>query len=224
MDDMIPKLANSAIVSLLLITVARAHAGKLHLLDRPGGRKRHIGAVPTVGGICIYFAFVLALSLDPHLLFPNILLVGAMGLLVALGALDDAIDIDPAKKLLFEAILAGTLVVITGASITDIGGVVRVNDELVGAALATVMVVCIINAVNHADGVDGLAGWLIVVALTWLMIGAALMGDHDIGGLALRLSVPVLAFLVFNSRAPWRHSAAVFMGDAGTLMLGYAIA
>jgi UDP-GlcNAc:undecaprenyl-phosphate GlcNAc-1-phosphate transferase len=97
-------------------------------------------------------------------------------------------------------------------------------DDLVGAALATTMVVCVINAVNHADGVDGLAGWLIVVALSWLMIGAALMGDHDLGGLALRLGVPVLAFLVFNSRAPWRHNAVVFMGDAGTLMLGYAIA
>jgi UDP-GlcNAc:undecaprenyl-phosphate GlcNAc-1-phosphate transferase len=223
MENMIPKLANSAIVSLLLIAVARAHAGKLNLLDRPGGRKRHIGAVPTVGGICIYCAFLLALSLDPHLLLPNILLVTTMGLLVGLGALDDAMDIDPAKKLVFEGILAGTLVVLTGVSITDIGGILRV-DDWIGAALATLVVVCIINAVNHADGVDGLAGWLIVVALTWLIICAALIGDHDLGGLLLRLSVPVLAFLVFNSRAPWRHNAAVFLGDAGTLMLGYAIA
>jgi UDP-GlcNAc:undecaprenyl-phosphate GlcNAc-1-phosphate transferase len=176
MDDMIPKLANSAVLSLLLINVARAHAGKFHLLDRPGGRKQHI-----------------------------------------------AIDIDPAKKLAFEALLAGALVGFTGISITDIAGILHV-DDVIGAAIATLMVVCIINAVNHADGVDGLAGWLIVVALTWLMVGAALFGDHDLTGLVLRLSVPVLAFLVFNSRAPWRHNAAVFMGDAGTLMLGYAIA
>ncbi|HTI85821.1 MAG TPA: MraY family glycosyltransferase [Alphaproteobacteria bacterium] len=223
MDDIIPKLANSGILSLLLIAVASAHAGKLHLLDRPGGRKQHIGAVPTVGGICIYCAFVLGLSLDPHLLAPNMLLVVTMGLLAVLGAVDDVIDIDPAKKLLFETILAGTLIAVTGVSITDIGGILRV-DDLIGAALATLMVVCIINAVNHADGVDGLAGWLIVVALSWLVIGAALVGDHDLGGLVIRLGVPVLAFLVFNSRTPWRHKAAVFMGDAGTLMLGYAIA
>jgi UDP-N-acetylmuramyl pentapeptide phosphotransferase/UDP-N-acetylglucosamine-1-phosphate transferase len=55
MEEAIPKLANSAILSLLLINVARSYAGRLNLLDRPGGRKRHLGAVPTVGGICSYW-------------------------------------------------------------------------------------------------------------------------------------------------------------------------
>jgi UDP-GlcNAc:undecaprenyl-phosphate GlcNAc-1-phosphate transferase len=222
MGDAIPGLANSAILSLLLINAARSYAGKLNLLDRPGGRKRHHGAVPTVGGICIYCAFLLALSLDPRLLALNAVPILSMGLLVCVGAFDDAVDLSPTKKLIVEMIAAGALVAVTGAPITGIGGMPEV-DVLIGAGFAIVMILCVINAVNMADGVDGLAGWLITVALAWLVIGAALAGEFDIGEVAVRLSVPVLAFLAFNSRAPWRPSATVFMGDAGALMLGYAI-
>jgi UDP-GlcNAc:undecaprenyl-phosphate GlcNAc-1-phosphate transferase len=122
----------------------------------------------------------------------------------------------------FETIAAVALVAVVGAPTTNIIGVSGV-DAALGTSFAIVMTLCIINAVNMVDGVDGLAGWLIAVALAWLMIGALLTGSHSIGGLAVRLAVPVLAFLAFNSRAPWHPCASVFMGDAGTLMLGYAI-
>lgn len=220
--DAIPKLLNAAVLSLLLINAACSYAGKLHLIDRPGGRKRHHGAVPTVGGICIFCAFLLELSLDPHLLAYNAVLILNMGLLVCVGVFDDAVDLSAAKKLGFEIIAAGVLVAVTGERISDIGGIVDLGP-IVGAGIAVVMVLCIINAVNMADGVDGLAGWLTCVALAWLAVAAALKGFHTVDDLAIRLSTPLLAFLAFNSRAPWRHRAAVFMGDGGTLMLGYAI-
>jgi UDP-GlcNAc:undecaprenyl-phosphate GlcNAc-1-phosphate transferase len=222
MQDAIPKLLNSAVLSLLLINAARSYAGKLHLIDRPGGRKRHHGAVPTVGGVCIFCAFLLQLSLDPHLLAFNAVLILNMGLLVCVGAFDDAVDLSAPKKLAFEIIAAGMLVTVTGERISDIGGIVDLGP-VIGASLAVVMVLCIINAVNMADGVDGLAGWLTCVALAWLAVAASLNGFRTMDDLAIRLSMPVLAFLAFNSRSPWRHRAAVFMGDGGTLMLGYAI-
>jgi UDP-GlcNAc:undecaprenyl-phosphate/decaprenyl-phosphate GlcNAc-1-phosphate transferase len=222
MEEAIPKLANSAILSLLLINVARSYAGRLNLLDRPGGRKRHLGAVPTVGGICIYCAFLLALSLDPRLLALNVIPVVNMGILVCVGALDDAIDLSPVKKLAFETIAAVMLVAITGAPLINIAGWLNV-DAAMGMGFAIVMTLCVINAVNMADGVDGLAGWLILVALAWLIIGGWFTGSSDVRELSASLAVPVLAFLAFNSRAPWHPSASVFMGDAGTLMLGYAI-
>lgn len=220
--DTIPKLLNAAVLSLLLINAARSYAGKLHLIDRPGGRKRHHDAVPTVGGICIFCAFLLELSLDPHLLAYNVALILNMGLLVCVGAFDDAVDLSPVKKLGFEIIAAGVLVAVTGERVSDIGGIVDLGP-VAGAGLAVVMVLCIINAVNMADGVDGLAGWLTCVAFAWLAVAASLKGFHTVGDLTIRLSMPLLAFLAFNSRAPWRHRAAVFMGDGGTLMLGYAI-
>jgi UDP-GlcNAc:undecaprenyl-phosphate GlcNAc-1-phosphate transferase len=222
MEEAIPRLANSAILSLLLINVARSYAGKLNLLDRPGGRKRHNGAVPTVGGICIFCAFLSALTLDPPLLGLNVVPVVNMGILVCVGAVDDAMDLRPLKKLAFEAMAAVALVAVTGAPTMDFLGVFDLGSA-VGMGFAIVMTLCVINAVNMADGIDGLAGWLIAVALGWLMIGAALTGAHDLRALTLSLAVPVLAFLAFNSRAPWHPCASVFMGDAGTLMLGYAI-
>jgi UDP-GlcNAc:undecaprenyl-phosphate GlcNAc-1-phosphate transferase len=222
MEEAIPRLANSAILSLLLINVARSYAGRLNLLDRPGGRKRHLGAVPTVGGICIYCAFLLALSLDPRLLVLSVIPIVTMGVLVCVGALDDALDLSPAKKFAVELIAAVALVSVAGAPINQIIGVPGV-DLILGAGFAILMILCIVNAVNMVDGVDGLAGWLIAVALVWLMIAALLTGDVGIRELTASLTVPVLAFLAFNSRAPWRPSASVFMGDAGTLMLGYAI-
>lgn len=222
MEEAIPRLANSAILSLLLINVARSYAGRLNLLDRPGGRKRHHGAVPTVGGICIYCAFLLALSLDPLLLGLHVVPIVNMGVLVCIGAFDDAMDLSPAKKLTVEMIAAVALVSVTGAPIKQMIGIPGV-DHVLGAGFAILMILCIANAVNMADGVDGLVGWLIAVALAWLMIGASLAGASGIRELTASLAVPVLAFLAFNSRAPWHPSASVFMGDAGTLMLGYAI-
>jgi len=222
MGNAIPGLANSAVLSLLLINAARSYAGKLNLMDRPGGRKRHQGAVPTIGGICIYSAFLLALMLDPRLLAFSAVPIANMGLLVCVGALDDAVEVSPARKLIVETIAAAALVAMTGAPVSDIGGMPKL-DPAIGAGFAIVMILCVINAVNMADGVDGLAGWLITVALLWLVIGASLAGASNTGEVALRLCVPVGAFLAFNSRAPWRPVAAVFMGDAGTLMLGYAI-
>jgi UDP-GlcNAc:undecaprenyl-phosphate GlcNAc-1-phosphate transferase len=222
MEEAIPRLANSAILSLLLINVARSYAGRLNLLDRPGGRKRHLGAVPTVGGICIYCAFLLALSLDPRLLVLNVIPIVNMGVLVCVGALDDALDLSPAKKFAVELIAAVALVSVAGAPIKQIIGVPGV-DLILGVGFAILMTLCIVNAVNMADGVDGLAGWLIAVALVWLMVAALLTGDVGVRELTASLTVPILAFLAFNSRAPWHPSASVFMGDAGTLMLGYAI-
>src|SRR5690348_12634160 len=122
--DAIPKLLNSAVLSLLLINAARSYAGRLHLIDHPGGRKHHHGAVPTVGGICIFCAFLLGLSLDPHLLAFNAAPILTMGMLMCVGAFDDAVDLSAAKKFGFEIIAAGVLVAVTGERISDIGGVV----------------------------------------------------------------------------------------------------
>jgi UDP-GlcNAc:undecaprenyl-phosphate GlcNAc-1-phosphate transferase len=222
MEHAIPGLANSAILSLLLINAARSYAAKVNLIDRPGGRKQHVGAVPTVGGICIYCAFLLGLSIDPNLLAVNIVGLAAMGLLVCVGAFDDAINVGPAKKLVVQIVAAVALVAVISPPVGPSIGLPQLHG-VIGSAFAVVMIVCVMNAINMADGIDGLAGWLVTVALVWLMIGAAIVGHGEVCELALRLSVPVLAFLVFNSRAPWRATAAVFMGDAGTLMLGCAI-
>lgn len=83
----------------------------------------------------------------------------------------------------------------------------------------------IINAFNMADGTDGLAGGLSLVAALWLTVVALLSGGYsETGMLLLLLTAVIMGFLCFNMRNPWRRRAVVFMGDAGSTMLGFLLA
>ncbi|MDH5693343.1 MAG: undecaprenyl-phosphate alpha-N-acetylglucosaminyl 1-phosphate transferase, partial [Gammaproteobacteria bacterium] len=81
----------------------------------------------------------------------------------------------------------------------------------------------VINAINMSDGVDGLAGGLTLISLVCLGIVAGLAG-HQLFYLFAELIVVVLAFLIFNLRTPWRKKAKVFMGNGGSMFLGFVMA
>jgi UDP-GlcNAc:undecaprenyl-phosphate GlcNAc-1-phosphate transferase len=86
-----------------------------------------------------------------------------------------------------------------------------------------ICVLGVINAVNMLDGLDGLAGSVCAVALAWLAIGAGMSGlDMALLIAALMLNA-VAGFLLFNLRFPWQPHARVFMGDAGSMMLGFSL-
>ena len=226
MKTLIPQIATIAILCLLLINAARSYAGKLNLIDRPAGRKQHVGEIPTVGGLAIYCAFFLGTSLDYGLFSAYAALLTAMGFLVVVGALDDAMDVSPFAKLAAQAISAVALVAAGG--LTPIGWDYATEfgapAMLASAGLTVTLILMTINAVNMVDGVDGLSGSLVAVSLAWLAFAGYLTGSTSVTTIIVRLIVPVVAFLAFNLRAPWRKRASVFMGDAGTMMLGCAIA
>lgn len=206
--------------------MARLYAPRLNLLDRPAGRKQHIGDIPTVGGLSIFLAFLFGTTAQFDLCKSYAVLLGGMGFMVIVGALDDALDLSATKKLAAQLMAAALIVLASGLPLFTLGHL-PVPDQWamlisVGATIFTIL--WTVNAVNMMDGVDGLAGGLVVVSLTWLGVGAALTDSAAMLTIIVRLVVPVVAFLVFNHRAPWRKRASVFMGDAGTLMLGYAIA
>src|SRR4051812_40012154 len=92
------------------------------------------------------------------------------------------------------------------------------------AVLPVLLIVATVNAVNMVDGVDGLAGGVVTVSLVWLWVGCRLLDLQDLQTTIVYLIVPTVAFLGFNVRLPWRPAASVFMGDAGTMMLGFAVA
>ncbi len=226
MKTLIPQIATIAILCLLLINAARSYAGKLRLIDRPAGRKQHVGEIPTVGGLAIYCAFFLGTSLDYGLFRTYAVLLTAMGFLVVVGALDDAVDVSPFKKLAAQTISAVALVAAGG--FTPIGWEYATGfgslAMLASAGFTVTLILMTINAVNMVDGVDGLSGSLVAVGLAWLALAGALSASWDTTTIVVRLIVPIVAFLAFNLRAPWRKRASVFMGDAGTMMLGCAVA
>lgn len=222
----ISHLLNAFLLAVVLIPLLARFANRIGLVDLPQGRKLHEGAVPLTGGLAIFTAFLLpALDLST-LLGAHWMLFASLAFLLAVGIVDDVLDLGPWPKLAAQT--GATLLMILPNAIlltpADLfGGGIGVAPPL-AIAFTVLFVVGTINAFNMIDGLDGLAGGAAAAALVWLTIAAALTGHPEAVACLLLLLSAVLGFLVFNMRHPWRRRAAVFMGDAGSMILGAAIA
>lgn len=212
----------SAAAVLLLRPVATAGG----LLDRPDSRKRHHGAVPLVGGIAITLAVWAGALLFMRYHGYYVALMGGLTLLAFVGLIDDLQGMSPVTKLaaqLFAAILMTSWGGVYLMSLGDLMGRREIELANWGIPLTLFAVVAVINAMNMIDGLDGLAGGLALTMFAWF---AYLAGDVG-NGAAQRMCVifcgAILGFLLFNLRNPLRGRLRVFLGDAGSLMLGYGI-
>jgi UDP-GlcNAc:undecaprenyl-phosphate GlcNAc-1-phosphate transferase len=203
-------------------------AHRAGLVDMPDSRKQHETATPVVGGIAIFLAFaasqLLSSSVDGSL---GPLLSGLM-LLVMIGVVDDRRGMDARVKLLGQTI-AALVMIVPGqtTSVANLGNLLGQGDILLADAaipLTVIFVVASINAFNMIDGLDGVAGGVAVAGLLWLAVCAFLTERSDLLYLALTMTFAVIGFLTFNLRHPWRGRAAVFLGDAGSMMIGSVLA
>jgi len=143
------------------------------------------------------------------------------------GALDDKFDLGPYIK--FAAQIAAALLMIYwgGLVLLSLGNLVSTEPLLLGrfaVALTVFAVIGVVNAVNLCDGADGLAGGLVFIAVFWMAMMSAISAHTGTLALSLGLLGCIAAFLAFNLRSPWRSRAAVFLGDAGSLSLGFVLA
>ena len=216
-----------AITSLalwLLHPVAR----KLDLLDHPvGDRKDHAHPTPVTGGIAILIGCLIAFfgfQTDTSSLRA---FCAAAGLLVIVGLSDDKHDLRWYWRILAQAVAALIIIYWGGVRVEQIGPVFGLGEMSLGwlsVPFTVFATVGIINAVNMIDGADGLAGLLGLAALVMLAAASVYAGNMQ---LAERLSVLCAAlagFLVWNIRLPWRPRAKVFLGNAGSALLGLVIA
>lgn len=214
------------LITLLFLLALRPVAIAVGLVDRPGGRKQHVGVVPVIGGISMFAGLVIALSLTgPVSAGTTSFLVGA-GLLVFVGVIDDRFDL-PAKVRLTAQATAGLILCLgTGLVAKNIGNILFFGDIALGflAIPFTVLVtISVINAYNMMDGMDGLAGSVTLAALSSVAIALVLFDGSD--GLAVTLAsiAVVLAFLLFNFPMSWNRPVRTFMGDAGSTLLGFVV-
>nr|WP_274600116.1 MraY family glycosyltransferase [Halorhodospira abdelmalekii] len=151
-----------------------------------------------------------------------------MTMLLVVGVVDDLIDIEARIKLFFQVAAALLITLWGGLLVSDLGWLLgpMLPLELGWLALpfTVLCIVGLINAVNMFDGLDGLAGGSVAIALAWLALAGFLGGGEKWPILALLLCAAICAFLVFNARNPWRRRAASFLGDSGSMMLGVALA
>ncbi|HVZ55082.1 MAG TPA: MraY family glycosyltransferase [Chitinophagaceae bacterium] len=197
---------------------------RYHLYDQPDARKVHLEPVPTLGGIAIWAGMVLAMGLwFPFGRMDAIRLTSLMLCLTALfatGIMDDLHNL-PAKYKLIIQIAVATLMSLAGLRITSFNGLFGIQDlPLSGQFTITIItIVGITNAFNLVDGIDGLAGGLGFMSLVTLGLFLQLSGDPVMGLLAFTLAGSLLGFLYYNF-----NPARIFMGDTGSLVLGFVIA
>lgn len=194
----------------------------LALIDKPDARKQHIGAVPVVGGIAIMLAYILAVKVRgisgnlSHAIVP-------VGLMLAVGIIDDVRPLSARVKLVAQFFAAWLLLRTSGfvlASIPVPGLAGGIPLDVLALPVSLLVIVAVTNAINMADGADGLAGGYLLVALLTLAAVAVRARDVTTFLLIAGLVSALLGFLVCNARHPWQARARVFLGDAGALALG----
>jgi UDP-GlcNAc:undecaprenyl-phosphate GlcNAc-1-phosphate transferase len=218
-----------AAVLITPLVIRLAH--RFGAVAQPGLRTIHKNPIPRIGGVAI---FVAAMALIVSVLFlnnavgkafrsayPQILtLLIAAAYIFAIGLMDDLRGLPARFKLLAELLAAGALC-FAGVRINNIA----VSDTWVlqlgwwGIPLTLLWITGITNAVNLSDGLDGLAAGISAVACGVIAIFALSSGDQILAVMMLALVGSLCGFLVFN----W-NPAKVFMGDCGSLFVGFTIA
>lgn len=217
----------AALLTALLIVWLRRPALRIGLVDHPGGRKRHGDTVPLTGGLAIVVATAVTIALSAHKMGDYQVLAVAALLLTAIGVLDDIGEVSPRTKLGAQVFAAVLMTSWGNHFLTDLGdilarGPIELNNWAI--PLTVFATVAVINGINMFDGIDGLAGGLVFAMLGFFAFFAGQLPDPNALKLLLVMMGAVGGFLLFNAPHPWRGRRRVFMGDAGSLVLGLVIA
>ncbi len=202
------------LIAFAATPVARKVAPRLGVIDHPDPRKVHTHPTPLLGGAAIVIASLLALFLlrdRVEIQQLGSILLGA-AFMALLGFYDDRWGLSPLLKLLGQ-ILAATILIISGVKVTAL------PQEWMNLLVTLVWVVGLTNSLNLLDNMDGLSSGVAAVCASFFVVMAALSGQIYVGALAAAVLGATLGFLAYNF-----NPASIFMGDTGSLFLGFILA
>ena len=217
-------------VAATLIPVINGPAHRFGLVDHPDYRKRHEVSTPLTGGLGIFAGLLVALLILGTSIAHYWTLWLGMAILMITGLIDDVRHLPAWLRMLIQIGVASLMVFGGNLGLHNLGEVFGSGYGPVGlgpfAEIFTIAcVVFMINAINMTDGLDGLAGGIATIAFMLLAATAWLDGAQTgLIAVALALALATLGFLVHNVRLPGVPRARAFLGDTGSMMLGYAIA
>ncbi len=212
-------LALALVFSIMLTPLSMFVAHKLGAVDEPNHRSVHKVATPRLGGIGICLAMLFAMSF--FVSFDRFMVGFLLGLIVILitGLLDDINPMSHRIKFVGEIIAVAVFVTISGVELSGVGDLFGLGDISFGSLSYIITIFCVvglINAMNLSDGLDGLAGGMAVIASLFFALLAFKTGNHASLIIAAALAGSLTGFLAYNS-----FPARLFMGDVGSLMIGY---
>ncbi|GGB60071.1 undecaprenyl/decaprenyl-phosphate alpha-N-acetylglucosaminyl 1-phosphate transferase [Virgibacillus dakarensis] len=207
------------IAAIILTPFVKKLAILIGAVDKPNHRKVHQKMMPRLGGLAIYISFLIGFLLFlPQTVNYWSVVIGAT-IIMLVGILDDVMQLS--AKLKFGGQLIAAMVPVFGGYTIEFITVPFGDRIEFGAAaipLTIIWIVAITNAINLIDGLDGLAAGVSSIALLTISVLAISMGNYPIALISLMLLGSTLGFLVYNF-----HPAKIFMGDTGSLFLGYMI-
>ena len=209
------------VISLVLVPFVAKLAIKIGAVDKPNARKVHTKLMPRMGGLAIYLSFFAVLFFSHDLTQEHIGLFVGGTVLILVGIIDDMKDI-PAKVKLLGQIAAACIVVAAGVRVEFmtnfiLGGMFPLY--IFSVPFTVIWIVAIINAVNLIDGLDGLAAGTSIIAAVTMAVSGYATGQNEMASIALILIGATVGFLKYNF-----HPAKIFMGDTGSMFLGYNLA
>jgi len=203
----------------IVIQIAKAKG----LVVRPNKRMSHTGDVPNIGGLNIIFSFMLTYLLFEYgqLNQSQFFLIGLFAIM-AVGFIDDVLILTPTAKLLGEALAGIALIGFADLRITHLHGIFGIEQigVIPSYILSLFILIAIINAVNLIDGIDGLASGLGMLYCLFFAIYFGLVGDTSWSVLAICMIGSLAVFFIYNV---FGHREKIFMGDSGSLLLGYLL-
>jgi len=207
-------------ITVLLIPPLMHWAARLGVLDQPGVRKVHANPIPRVGGIAMAVGMLVAMMVWGSSSTPMRAYLLAIGVLLIFGIQDDRLTLSPGWKLLGQ-ILAALIVMYLGHVNVNILRHVDAHElpTWLSMPITLVFIVGVTNAINLADGLDGLAGGTTMLCMSGLLLLALSSDSGDVAFVCMVTVGAVVGFLRYNT-----HPARIFMGDAGSQLLGFSAA
>lgn len=209
-----------------------ALAPSLGGLDIPTGHKQHERPVPYLGGLGVMAALMLFVVMDGTRLMTmessalmSVMLGGSI--IFLMGLADDRWNLCYRLRLLMQSVAALIMIFGAGVALVSLGELVPglfIGLGVFSIPLTIFGVLSVSNALNMMDGIDGLSGLLSLISFLLLAIVAYSAGDQANGLLALSLAGGVMGFLVYNMRCCGRRGAAVYLGDNGSMLIGFMLA
>lgn len=226
MDYKITKLIILIIGAFILSALSIPQILKIvlgkQIFDTPGGRKIHKQNTPSMGGIGVFFSFVLLAMVFVHEseYFMSQYYYFSMVLLFFTGMRDDLIPIRSLHKFLLQIVAALIIAGMSEIRITSIYSVAGLYDlilpEWLSFSFTIFFIVAMTNAFNLIDGIDGLAGSVALISISALMMWFAVNGFWSFAFLCGIMLGAVIGFIYYN----W-SPARIFMGDTGSLIIGF---
>ncbi len=215
---------STLLVTFFAIVVMYPISHRIKLIDVPKGRKQHLGNIPLIGGIAIFCGMAVTSLTYMHLTSTLLVYLGASLIVLIVGVWDDRCDLSVRFRMGIQVLASLVLMFGTDLYLKELGYIFGFNLSLgyIGIPFTVIAILGAINAFNMMDGLDGLVGSVSIV--TFSALAYLLFEIHSNWYMvALIFIFNILVYLFFNLSLPFSFNRKIFMGDAGSMLIGLTI-